>query len=136
MMKEVMYYMKRRLDADITEENEDDDIRDYSRPRMIIFSGHDTSLSSNEIFILYALGLNINENYLTPKFASQLALEVKAKNNQKTSKYSDYYVKIPAFGGKKGSLSSEPCIKTFIINDKTDFLILGCKSFYFYFIYF
>ena len=92
MMKEVMYYMKRRLDADITEENEDDDIRDYSRPRMIIFSGHDTSLSSNEIFILYALGLNINENYLTPKFASQLALEVKAKNNQKTSKYSDYYV--------------------------------------------
>ena len=92
MMKEVIYYMKRRLDADITEENEDDDIKDYSRPRMIIYSGHDTSLSSNEVFILYALGFNVNENYLAPKFASQLALEVKAKNNQKTSKYSDYYV--------------------------------------------
>jgi len=42
----------------------------------------------------------------------------------------DYYVKLPAFGGKAGALSSEPCIKTFMINDKTDFLILGCDGIY------
>ena len=92
MMQEVIYYMKRRLDADITEENEDENIKDYSRPRMIMLSGHDTSLASNEIFLIHALGLNENETFISPKFASQLALEVKTKNKGKTSSYSDYNV--------------------------------------------
>ena len=91
-MQEVLFYMKRRLDADITEINEDENIKDYSRPRMIMLSGHDTSLASNEIFLIYALGLNENETFMTPKFASQLALEVKTKKEGKTSSYSDYKV--------------------------------------------
>ena len=34
---------------------------------------------------------------------------------------------MPLFGGVKGALSSEPCIKTFMLNDQTDFVLLGCK---------
>ena len=92
MLREVLYYMKRRLDADITEENEDENIKDYSRPRMLMISGHDTTVSSDEIILIKALGLNENETFVSPKFSTQLALEVKAKNSGKTSKYSDYYV--------------------------------------------
>ena len=92
MLREVLYYMKRRLDADITEENEDENIKDYSRPRMLMISGHDTTVSSDEIILIKALGLNENETFISPKFSTQLALEVKAKNSGKTSKYSDYYV--------------------------------------------
>ena len=39
----------------------------------------------------------------------------------------DYYVKIPHFGGIKGVLCGEPCIKTFNINEQTDFILIGCK---------
>ena len=92
MLREVLYYMKRRLNVDITEENEDENIKDYSRPRMLMISGHDTTVSSDEIILIKALGLNENETFVSPKFSTQLALEVITKNNGKTSKYSDYYV--------------------------------------------
>ena len=93
LMSELMYYMKRRIDADITEENEDENYKDYSRPKMLMISGHDSTTSADEIFILNALGLNITELYIFPKYAAQLALEVRTKKEDgKASKYADYYV--------------------------------------------
>ena len=93
LMSELMYFMKRRLDADITEEDEDENYKDYSRPKMLMISGHDTTTSAQEVFFLYALGLNVNEFYTFPKFSAQLALEVRTKKeNGKASKYADYYV--------------------------------------------
>ena len=92
LMTELMYYMKRRLDADITEEDEDSNIKDYSRPKMFMLSGHDSSISADEILLIRALNLNESELFIFPKFASQLAIEVKTKNDEKKSSYSDYYV--------------------------------------------
>ena len=53
----------------------------------------------------------------------------------RTRTIGDYYAKFPAFGGVKGSLSCSPCIKTFFINQDTDFLLLGCKHYLYKFIF-
>ena len=92
LMSELLFHMKRRLDADITVEDEDENIKDYSRPKWLMISGHDSTTSADEIFMLNALGLNVSELYIFPKYAAQLALEVRAKNDSKKSSYNDYYV--------------------------------------------
>ena len=93
LMSELIYFMKRRLDADITEEDEDANFKDYSRPKMVMISGHDSTTSADEIFMLNALGYNITEKYIFPKYASQLALEVRTKDDStKKTSYADYYV--------------------------------------------
>lgn len=90
---EILYYMKRRVDADITEEDEDANYKDYSRPKMFMISGHDSTASSDEMFLIYALNLDPNSTYIFPRYASQLALEVRTQNNgQKKQGYGDYYV--------------------------------------------
>ena len=93
LMSELIYFMKRRLDADITEEDEDANFKDYSIPKMLMISGHDSTTSADEIFLLNALGLNITEKYIFPRYAAQLALEVRTKDDsKKPTSYSDYYV--------------------------------------------
>ena len=91
LMREVLYYMKRRIDANMTEKDEDANYADYSIPRMLMISGHDTSVSSDFMLLLKALGLNITEIFKFPKFASQLALEVTTEL-QKCTSYSDYNI--------------------------------------------
>ena len=93
IMREILYYMKRRVDADMTPENEDANYKDYSRPKMFMISGHDSTASSDEMFLFYALNLDPVTNYKFPRYASQLAMEVKTKNDGKTKQsYKDYYV--------------------------------------------
>ena len=93
IMREILYYMKRRVDADITPADEDANYKDYSRPKMFMISGHDSTASSDEMFLIYALGLNPETTYIFPRYASQLALEVKTKNDgQRKQSYQDYYV--------------------------------------------
>ena len=91
IMRELVYYIKRRLDADITLEDEDSNLSDYSRPRWLMTSGHDSTVSMDQIFLFNALGSNETELYTFPRYSSQLALEVKKSKNN-TSSYSDYYV--------------------------------------------
>ena len=81
------------MDADITEEEEDSNYKDYSRPKMFMVSGHDSTVSSDLMFLSYSLGLNRTEIYKFPRYSSQLAIELKTtKEANKKSKYSDYYV--------------------------------------------
>ena len=91
LLRKELYYMKRRLDADISDENEDANLKDFSRPKMLMMSAHDTTVTSDIVLILSSLGLNISELYHFPRYASQLALEVRT-NKSKCSSYSDYYV--------------------------------------------
>ena len=44
----------------------------------------------------------------------------------------DYYAKVPALGGIKGTIIAEPCINILKIDPFSDFILLGCKSFYFF----
>ena len=93
LMRELIYYMKRRLDSHITEEDEDANYKDYSYPRMLMISGHDSTVSSNLIFLINALDLDEEQIYTYPQYASQLALEVRTnKTITKSSTYKDYYV--------------------------------------------
>ena len=93
LMRELIYYMKRRLDSHITEEDEDANYKDYSYPRMLMISGHDSTVSSNLIFLINALNLDEEKIYTYPLYSSQFALEVRTnKTITKSSTYKDYYV--------------------------------------------
>ena len=92
MIREFLYFMKRRLDADITEIDEDSDFKDFSRPKMLMLSGHDSSIAADEFLLIRALALDENKVFTFPRFASQLAIEVKSKDDKKKSNYSNYYV--------------------------------------------
>ena len=91
LLSEELYFMKRRLDADITPENEDANLKDFSRPKMLMISGHDSTTSADIIFILTSLGLDYTKLYHFPRYASQLSLEVRTSKS-KCSSYSDYYI--------------------------------------------
>jgi len=91
LLRKELYFMKRRLDADITPENEDANLKDFSRPKMLMISGHDSSVSADILLLLYALGLNDTEVYYYPRYASQFSLEVRTSKS-KCSSYSDYYI--------------------------------------------
>ena len=93
IMSKLTYFMKRRLDSNITEEDEDANFKDYSYPRMLMTSGHDSTVSADLIFLINALGLDEEKIYTFPKYASQLTLEVRTnKTITKDSTYKDYYV--------------------------------------------
>ena len=91
LMGEFIYYMKKRVDADINGENLEENYKDYSKPKMLMLSGHDSTLSSHEVFLLEAFELNYSY-YRFPKFASQMAFEVTRKIEGPKSSYSDYIV--------------------------------------------
>ena len=40
----------------------------------------------------------------------------------------DYYCKLPELGGIKGTVSPEPCINILKIDEKSDFLLMGCDG--------
>ncbi len=74
-------------------EKEDENYKDYSYPRMIMTSGHDSTVSADQIYIIRALGLNESDIYRFPRYATQLAIETRtAKSEGSAKSYSDYTV--------------------------------------------
>ena len=91
-MREFIHYMKNRIDADIKGEKIEEQYKDYSRPKMLMISGHETTISSDQVFLMNAFGFN-SSFYGFPKYASQMALEVTTKDDgKKKNDYSDYFV--------------------------------------------
>ena len=82
--------MKKRIDADINGENIEGQYKDYSRPKMLIISGHETTISLHEVFLMDSLGFN-DSFFIFPKFAAQIAFEVTRKNDGPKKNYSDYF---------------------------------------------
>ena len=82
MLKEVMYYMKRRVDADITLENEDDNLKDYSRSKYLWLSGHDSTIQADILLIVKTFNLNESEIYIYPRYASELTLEIRTDKTE------------------------------------------------------
>ena len=61
-------------------------------PKMIIISGHEMTVCFQELFILFAFNKSYDD-FRFPNFASQIALEVRRSDEEKTNRnYSDYYV--------------------------------------------
>ena len=95
LLPEFIHYMKQRIDADIKKIDTKKNIEDYSKPKMLMISGHHFNLGMWEIFFIKFFLNNDYTKYIYPKFASQLTLEVVTDNNTDSSKknYSDYTVK-------------------------------------------
>lgn len=92
LIKEILHYMKLRIDADIKSEKEEINVSDYSKPKMLIFSGHDSSLSAEEMFMIKFFGLKVEE-YIYPTYTTQLSFEV-TRDDKRPEKldYSKYKV--------------------------------------------
>ena len=89
--------MDKRIQNDIKKyKNPDDDVDknldDYSNPKMLMISGHDTTISCFEVFLFIAFDKNINELYRYPEFASQISFEVVRKNETKGETEDDYLI--------------------------------------------
>ena len=100
LMREFIYYMKRRIDTDINKENIEEKLEDYSKPKMLMISGHDTTISALEMFFVKVFFNNNESYYIHPKFASQVAFEITTFDGDKKDEngtvikktYEDYYI--------------------------------------------
>ena len=92
LIKEILHYMKLRIDEDIKSEKEEINVSDYSKPKMLIFSGHDSSLSAEEMFMIKFFGLKV-EDFIYPTYTTQLSFEV-TRDDKRPEKldYSNYKV--------------------------------------------
>ena len=92
LMEEFIYYMKKRIDADINGENISQNYEDYSRPKILMVSGHDSTISSIEVFLMNVLNKSL-DFFEYPDYASQAAFEVTTNDETKEQKtYNDYFV--------------------------------------------
>ena len=91
VFKQMIYNMKRKIDDDIKGNPSLKNVSDFSVPKMVIISGHDTTLSSNELFFIKYFGLKM-EQYEYPRYASQINYEIRRDEDisGKTLNYSDY----------------------------------------------
>ena len=93
LMREIIHYMKQRIDIDINQEKVEEEYLDYSRPKMVMISGHDSTISCNEMFIINCMGYG-DEKFRMAKYGAQLALEVTRKDapveEVKKMTYKDY----------------------------------------------
>ena len=93
MMREIIHYMKQRIDADINQENIEEKYLDYSRPKMLMISGHDSTISCHEMFIISSLGFPVSY-FRGAQYGSQLALEISRRDASvdeiKKMTYKDY----------------------------------------------
>jgi hypothetical protein len=97
LMSEFIYYMDKRIQNDIKKnKNPNDDVDknldDYSNPKMLMISGHDTTISCFEVFLFVVFDKNINEFFRYPEFASQISFEVVRKDGTKGETEDDYLI--------------------------------------------
>ena len=86
IMELLINHTKRSIDADINNDSS------AIYPKMLIYSGHDTTVSKQQFFLMKAFEYN-NSFYKFPTYSSQLAFEIIRKDNNKEKRtYSDYFV--------------------------------------------
>ena len=79
LMRDFIHYMRQRVEID--KKNEDEKTKankkDYSKPKMMMISGHDSTISTLEMFFAKVFwNNNATDFYRYPYFATQVALEV------------------------------------------------------------
>ena len=105
MMDLLINNTKKKIDEDIKGNNNTDSGNPPSTPgpsppgpsphspKMIIISGHDTTLSIQQIFLINSFGLSLDDYYRFPTFASQITFEITRNDDEKINRtYSDYFV--------------------------------------------
>ena len=92
LMREFIHYMNQRIDADIKGEDTSKNYEDYSKPKMLMISGHDSTISMWEMFLIKVFKNNNNTDYIYPKFASELTFEVTVNSALTEKKKTDYKI--------------------------------------------
>jgi len=93
LINEILHYMKLKIDEDIKNENPPLNVSDYSSPKMLIYSGHDSTLSAEELFMIKYFGLKADQDFIYPNYTTQLAFEVTRDEERKNLiDYSSYKV--------------------------------------------
>ena len=92
LLKEMVHYMKMRANADINGEIIENNITDYSRPKLILISGHDVTITFQIIYMIKYFGLDLNL-YKLPTYTSQIAFElIRTTDETKNLTYANYKV--------------------------------------------
>ena len=94
LFKDMLNYMKRRIEDDINDDISYKNVSDFSRPKMVMISAHDTTLSAIEMFFIRFFGIEF-EKFELPVYTSQIAFEITRDENitdKKSLRYSDYMV--------------------------------------------
>ena len=90
-MKEIITFMKIKVKEDMSDEKKIN-IKDYSKPKLMIYSGDDGTLSGEILFMIKFFNLSLDE-YIYPTYATQLTFEVtRADERPKNASYADYKV--------------------------------------------
>ena len=95
LFQHMIQLMKQRVDDDINQVTTVDNT-DFSRPKMMLVSAHDTTVSANEIAVMNCFNLDLDD-FRLPKFTAQIAFEVTRKDDSEISDiskltYSNYTV--------------------------------------------
>ena len=75
VMRDMINYMKRRVDDDIQLDISKKNLSDFSKPKLVILTGHDITLSGQEAFFIRFFGLDTN-SYHYPYYGSQISYEI------------------------------------------------------------
>ena len=87
-MKLLVNNTKSKIDEDIGKNSSSNVIT----PKMLIISGHDNTLSRQQLFLIFALGKTM-AFFRNPTFASQITFEIwRNDDNKKSRNYSDYFI--------------------------------------------
>ena len=86
------YFMELLINYTKLKINEDLGLIDSTNPKMLIVSGHDTTVNTHQFFM--QLALEGSKNYFrNPTFASQMAFEINRNDDNKQNRnYSDYFI--------------------------------------------
>ena len=99
LMREFIHYAKERIDID--KNNKTEEIKafkkDYSKPKMMMISAHDSTVSTLEMFFAKVFANNDENFYRYPYFATQVALEVVIDDSIPQDKIEDKDYKIKYF---------------------------------------
>ena len=94
-MKELLYFMKLKIDEDMNNKDNEEtnkNVADYTKPKMVIYSGQDSTLTPEELFMIKYFGKK-DQNFIYPTYTTQLAFEVtRDKEKPKDLDYTSYKV--------------------------------------------
>jgi len=95
IFRDMIKYMQARIEDDINGDKNKNNVSDYNTPKMVILSGHDTTLSAHEMFFIKFFKKE-QILYKYPTYSSQISYEITREDveeNLRTSlNYSNYNV--------------------------------------------
>ena len=95
IFRDMIKYMQARIEDDIKGDINKKNVSDYNTPKMVILSGHDTTLSAHEMFFIKFFNLELS-SYKYPTYTSQISYEITREdvddNSRSSLKFSNYNV--------------------------------------------